>query len=224
VPWASPVAEPPDTLPAALRVFVRYASPAVLIVALLAVGSARLALGGFSPADAIPGLALLALWPFQEWLIHVYLLHARPFRVFARRFDLAVARKHRRHHADPRNLAILFIPLASYLYSLPMVGVLWWAVTPRPELALTGATLHLALALRYEWVHFLIHTPYRGRTPWFRWLRHNHRLHHFRNERHWYGVSLLGADRVFGTGGDESRVPASSTCRTLGIEEVAARA
>jgi len=209
----------PISLAAALPVFLRHPSPAILAGALVAVVAARLGVGGFSAADLWPLLALAVVWPFQEWLIHVFLLHARPFTVLGRRFDLALARKHRRHHREPENLAILFIPLASYLYSLPAVALFWWAVTPRLELALTGAAGHLALALRYEWVHYLIHTRYRPRGRWFRRLWRNHRLHHFRNERHWYGVTMLAADRALGTGGDEASVAASPTCRTLGVAE-----
>ena len=205
----------PASLAEALPVFLRHPSPAILTALLLAVGGARLALGKFGWADLLPGLAVLLVWPFEEWLIHVFLLHAKPFTAFGRRFDLALARKHRRHHAEPTDLSILFIPLASYLYSLPLIALFWWAVTPRLELALSGATFHLALGLRYEWVHFLIHTRYRPRTWWFRRLWRNHRLHHFRNERHWYGVTMLAGDRVLGTAGDEHSVPLSATARTL---------
>jgi hypothetical protein len=209
----------PTSLRAALPLFLRHPSPAILASALAVALAARLAVGGFSVADLWPLLGLAVVWPFQEWCIHVFLLHARPFVWFGRRFDLALAKKHRRHHVEPEDLGILFIPLPSYLYSLPAVALFWWAVTPRPELALTGAAGHLALALRYEWVHFLIHTRYRPRGRWFRRLWRNHRLHHFRNERHWYGVTMLAADRVLGTGGDEASVAASPTCKTLGVAE-----
>ena len=205
----------PASLAGALPVFLRHVSPAILTALLLAVASARLALGGFGWADLLPALGLALVWPFQEWCIHVFLLHAKPFTLLGRRFDLALARKHRRHHAEPTELGILFIPLASYLYSLPLIACFWWAVTPRLELALSGATFHVALGLRYEWVHFLIHTRYRPRTGWFRRLWRNHRLHHFRNERHWYGVTMLSADRVLGTAGDEASVPISPTARSL---------
>ncbi|MGH7286829.1 MAG: sterol desaturase family protein [Myxococcota bacterium] len=64
----------------------------------------------------------------------------------------------------------------------------------------------MLLALRYEWIHFLIHTRYRPRTSWSRRLWRNRLRHHFRNERHWYGVTMLAADRLLGTGGDERSV------------------
>jgi hypothetical protein len=212
---SAPAAPAPTTLAEALPVFLRHASPAILTTLLVAAASARLALGNFGWVDLLPALALLVFWPFEEWCIHVFLLHAKPFTLLGRRFDLALAQKHRRHHADPTNLSILFIPLPSYLYSLPGLALLWWLVTPTPELALSGATFHLALGLRYEWVHFLIHTRYRPRTWWFRRLWRNHRLHHFRNEKHWYGVTMLAGDRVLGTSGDETSVPISPTARTL---------
>ena len=133
-----------------------------------------------------------------------------------------LAQKHRRHHADPANLSILFIPLGSYLFSVPLLAVFWYVVTPSLELALTGATCHLALGLRYEWVHFLIHTRHRPRTWWFRRLWRNHRLHHFRNERHWYGVTMLAGDRVLGTAGDEESVPqiGRASCRERVLDHV----
>ena len=213
---------PPSTPREAARQFVRQPSPAILLGALLLAGAARLGRGGFSPVDLLPAAALLVYWPLQEWLIHVFLLHARPFRVLGRSFDLGLARDHRAHHRNPEDPALIFIPLPSYLYSLPVLGLLWWLLTPRLELALTGATLHLLLALRYEWIHFLIHTRYRPRTRWSRRLWRNHLRHHFRNERHWYGVTMLAADRLLGTGGDERSVGLSPTCRTLGIDEAVA--
>jgi hypothetical protein len=207
----------PTSIAEALPVFLRHPSPAILAGLLALALCARLWLGAFSPADLLPPLALLLFWPFEEWLIHVFLLHAKPFTWLGRRFDLALAQKHRRHHADPANLSILFIPLGSYLFSVPLLALFWYVVTPSLELALTGATCHLALGLRYEWVHFLIHTRHRPRTWWFRRLWRNHRLHHFRNERHWYGVTMLAGDRVLGTAGDEESVPVSPTVRTLSV-------
>ncbi len=209
--------ESPATLRDAGRRFVRHASPLILIGALALAVLLRASLGPPTPRDLLPALGLLLYWPFQEWLIHVFLLHAKPFTLFGRHFDLALAKKHRAHHADPTNVEILFIPLGSYLLSVPALALLWLAVTPDVTLAATGIALHLTLALRYEWVHFLIHTRYRPRTPWFRRLWHNHRLHHFRNERHWYGVTMLSGDRLLRTGGDEASVEPSATCRTLGL-------
>lgn len=200
-----------------LPAFLRHASPRILLCALALALGARLWLGGFGLLDLLPVAALVALWPLQEWLIHVLVLHWKPRRVLGRTLDFAVPRKHRAHHADPTDLSLVFIPLHSYLYTLPGVALLWLAVTPNVELAATGIAAHLALALHYEWVHFLVHTPWRPRWRPYRALWLNHRLHHYRNEHYWFGVTRLGADRWLGTHPERDAVPTSPTCRTLGV-------
>jgi hypothetical protein len=45
-----------------------------------------------------------------------------------------------------------------------------------------------------------------------------HRLHHFKNEHYWQGVTMHLGDRVLGTLPDHTKVPTSPTCRTLGVE------
>ena len=136
-----------------------------------------------------------------------------PFTLLGRRFDLALAQKHRRHHAEPRRTSRSSSSRSPpTCYSLPGIGAALVGGDAEPRAR--AHRRHAAtsrLGLRYEWVHFLIHTRYRPRTWWFRRLWRNHRLHHFRNERHWYGVTMLAADRVLGTAGDEQSVPASPT-------------
>ena len=68
---------------------------------------------------------------------------------------------------------------------------------------------------RYEWSHFLIHTPYVPRTRWYRAIWRNHRLHHFKHEGYWMGVSSNLGDRVLGTNPDQRTVQRSATARTL---------
>ena len=50
-------------------------------------------------------------------------------------------------------------------------------------------------------------------------LIRNHRLHHFKNEHYWYGVSMLAADRPLRTSPDPESVERSDTARTLGVAE-----
>lgn len=205
----------PRTLREALPIFWRHASPLVLAAALAGAIAVRAALGGWSAWDLAPVAAVVVLWPLQEWLIHVYVLHFRPRTFRGRTIDFRVPRKHRAHHRDPWNYEILFIPLQSYLYSLPLLVALWYLVTPNPRLAWTGIAAHLALALHYESVHFLIHTRVQPRTRFYRRLWRNHRLHHFKNEHHWFGVSRLEADWLLGTAADVDRVAPSPSVRHL---------
>jgi sterol desaturase/sphingolipid hydroxylase (fatty acid hydroxylase superfamily) len=141
--------------------------------------------------------------------------------VFGRTLDFPVPRKHRAHHRDPRDLSLVFIPVHSYLYTLPLVAGLWWVVTPTPALAATGITAHVALALHYEWVHFLVHTRWRPRWRPYRALWHHHRLHHFRNEHYWFGVTRRVGDRLLGTLPAPDAVPTSPTCLSLGVDPAA---
>ena len=93
----------------AWRVFARHGSPRVLMASLAVAGAARLAVGDFAALDLVPLAALLAIWPLQEWLIHVFVLHYRPRRARGRTFDFRVPRDHRAHHRDPWNPELLFI-------------------------------------------------------------------------------------------------------------------
>jgi hypothetical protein len=209
-----------ETRPLALApVFARHASARILCAALAAALAARLWVGGFGARDLVPLAALALLWPLQEWLIHVFVLHWKPRRVLGRTLDFAVPRKHRAHHAEPTALPLVFIPLHSYLYTLPGVAALWWLATPDAALALTGIAGHLALSLHYEWVHFLVHTRWRPRWRPYQVLWRNHRLHHYKNEHYWFGVTRLSADRWLGTQPARDAVPTSATCRTLGVSE-----
>ncbi len=73
--------------------------------------SGRLVLGGWSWWDLLGPGVLVAAQPFTEWTIHVLLLHLRPRTIGGLRIDPLVSRKHRAHHADPKDLELVFIPL-----------------------------------------------------------------------------------------------------------------
>jgi hypothetical protein len=75
----------------------------------------------------------------------------------------------------------------------------------------------LVALLHYEWVHLLVHSRYRPRSRYYSRLAKNHRLHHFRNESYWLGVTIDTGDRLARTlPADRSAVPLSETARTLG--------
>jgi hypothetical protein len=135
--------------------------------------------------------------------------------LLGRTLDFRVPRMHRAHHRDPWRLDLVFIPFHSFLYTLPLLAGIWLVIAPSAPLAWTGITLHLALSLHYEWVHFLIHTHVSPRSRAYRKLWKNHRRHHFKNERYWFGVTLLAGDRWLGTAPRPEDVPTSPTCRHL---------
>jgi hypothetical protein len=197
------------TLGQARREFVRFRT-AHWLAGMLAVALAvRVALGG--------GIALVALQPFTEWLIHVYILHFTPREVRGRHVDLGIGVLHRRHHQAPKDPRWLFIPIRAirfYAVLDAVLLVLAWQV--RPAIA-TGVVVGTALTLVYEWTHYLIHTDYQPRTRLYKGLWRAHRLHHFRNENFWFGVTGHLGDRVLRTNPAKDAVPLSPTATTLGV-------
>lgn len=71
-------------------------------------------------------------------------------------------RLHYDHHVDPPRLDLLFLSL------------------------LFGSILALTY---YEWVHYVAHVAYVPPTPWGKWTKKYHLWHHYKNEKHWFGVT-----------------------------------
>lgn len=217
--FAMAAADSPTELGAAVRRFVRHASPRTLIAALAVLVAARVAVGDWSAADLAVVAVIALLWPVQEWLIHVFILHFEPIEAFGRTFDFEVPRSHRTHHRDPWNLEILFIPLQGYFLGVPPLLLLAFGLLPTTALALTAVAFYLALTLNYEWWHFIVHTRVKPRGALHRRLWRNHRLHHCKNEHYWFGVTMLAGDRLLGTAPEQGAVETSPTCRTLGADD-----
>jgi hypothetical protein len=195
------------TLSQARSHFIGKPTARILAAYVVVTLAARVAVGGFTWVDAAIVAGILAMEPLTEWLVHVHLLHARR--------DFAMAVKHRAHHADPRNLDILFIPMrVIVLAPLVAVGVPLALQAPL-GVALTIGLTSFSMLLAYEWTHFLIHTPYQPKTALYRRIWRAHRWHHFRNEHYWFGVTIHTADRVLGTYPDKDAVPLSPTAQSL---------
>lgn len=215
-----PGGETPTTLLKASTAFFRMGSPLLLSTASTLAWTARLAIGGWRGADGAVLLGVLAFWPLQEWLIHVGLLHLKPFAFLGRRIDPVLSRNHRNHHRVPWAPALGVTPtfiIWLYIAGLPVVWLLFLPIAP----ALSGMALYFTLALYYEWVHYLIHTSYVPRTWFYKRLWRNHRLHHYQNERYWFGVTMLSADWLLRTQPSTRAAPHSQTCRTLEIDGIA---
>lgn len=202
------------TLDEARREFFRHGSPWALVLALVAASTALVLVGDWRWAQALVVVGVVAAQPFVEWLVHVYVLHARPRQVGRWTLDLYQARKHRAHHAAPRDLEILFIPLRGHLAGAVLVAVVC-LLLPDAATRLALVVAVAASSLTYEWVHFLIHTDHKPRNALYRKLYVAHRLHHYRNENYWFGVTRRLGDTVLGTNPAKDDVPLSPTCLTL---------
>jgi len=214
------VANPASTTLAQERaVFAAQRSPRIIAFALIVAVVVRLAAGGYERADLVVVAVILGLEPLTEWLIHVLLLHFRPRQLGRVRLDPFVARKHRAHHADPRDRDLVFVPPRVLVVILPIAAVAFPLLLPTPRLGATAAVTSFAMLLTYEWTHHLIHSTYRPRRRYYRSIWRAHRLHHFRNEHYWFGVTVNLADHVLGTFPDRDAVPVSPTARTLGVSD-----
>jgi sterol desaturase/sphingolipid hydroxylase (fatty acid hydroxylase superfamily) len=208
------------TLRQAARSFFRQPSPRILFPAAGAAVAARLAMGKWSKRDAVVPAVILAAEPFIEWLIHVNILHLKPRTVGRRRIDPLLSRKHRAHHRDPRDKELVFIPTPAVVSSvLGLVAINSLLIrSKRP--AMTGIATTLVTLSAYEWTHFLIHSSYRPKRAPYRAIWRSHRLHHYRNEQYWFGVTNPVADQVLGTYPEKDEVPPSPTAKTLGVDDV----
>ncbi|MEM7322455.1 MAG: sterol desaturase family protein [Actinomycetota bacterium] len=224
-------ATPPlRTLGAVARVFVRRRSPQVLLSGLTISVLVRLVVVDgqrWRWWDLVAVVMVAVLAPLFEWFIHLFVLHLPPTRIGPVLFDPGAG--HRQHHLFPSQIdrvllrgreAALFqlanAAIVALLLGIPLVISGSFA----PEPILTGVIAAVAALTHYEWSHFLFHTAYQPKTRFYRRLKRNHRMHHWRNERYWLGITSNAGDRLFRTyPADRSAVPRSPTARTLNGEQ-----
>jgi hypothetical protein len=203
-------------LRAAWREFWRHPSPWLISSFLVAAVTVRLAVGGGSWLEALVPLGLVSLFPVIEWVVHVVVLHWKPLALGPVQIDSLLAREHRAHHADPRHLPLVFIPWRALVWLLPAYVVVAMLAMPTLPSAMTLLVSVYAMKAGYEWTHYLVHSDYRPRSRWYRAVWRNHRLHHYKNEHYWFGVTTPGtADRLFGTYPDPATVASSPTVKAL---------
>lgn len=220
--WREPqpetYAQPGLTLAGALAIFgrtfsARLVTPVVAIVVIV-----RLAVGGWRWADLVAAAVLCAAQPFVEWVVHVAVLHWRPRRVGRLTIDPLGARRHRQHHRNPKVIGLVLVSRQVLVGLVLGTALLAWVAAPTWRVALTALVTSYSLLLTYEWTHFLIHSSYRPCHRYYRSIHQAHRLHHFRNENYWYGVTVNLADHAFGTFPAKTDVPVSPTAATLGLD------
>ena len=201
--------------------FVRHPSPWMIGAFLLASVVARVAVslsgeGRGAWWELLLPVGLIALFPVIEWVVHVVVLHWRPRSVGPVTIDSLLAREHRAHHADPRDLPLVFIPWRALVWLLPAYVAVAFLATPTTSSALTLLVSVYAIMAGYEWTHYLVHSDYRPRSAAYRSVWRNHRLHHYKNEHYWFTVTSAGtADRLFGTYPDPATVDKSPTATNL---------
>ena len=204
------------TLGTTFREFLRHPSPWMILATLVTAATWRVLEGDWRLADLWAPVILVATFPVLEWVIHVFILHFKPVKVAGLKIDSELARDHRRHHADPRNIPLVFIPWRSLIAVIAgEFAIAVWAF-PRLGQGLTFLFATATTGLIYEWSHYLIHSDYKPRTATYKAIWRNHRLHHYKNEHYWFTVTTTAtADRLFGTYPDAAEVKVSATAKNL---------
>jgi hypothetical protein len=196
--------------------FFHHLNSWLLVVFVLASVVIKLTVYSVTFNDLIIVAALVFIQPFGEWLVHITLLHLRPIKVGRFKFELHVAKVHRLHHEDPKNEKLVFIPTSIIIFLIStvlIVDYLFFAFNISQML--TAFSMSLSLIFFYEWVHFLIHSSYRPKHSPYKLLYKIHRLHHYKNEHYWFGVTNHLADIIFGTFPNPSHVKFNSSFKKL---------
>ena len=183
----------------------------------------RLLVGGTARIDFEILFATIVLIGPVEWVLHKFLLHAAEDSFQMRRLGTGIG--HRQHHLTPGDLnfvllggidAALFLVLIAAWTAIWTLPFILWAGGAVLGPYLTGLTAAFLALVHYEWVHMLVHTRVRLKNRFYKRLAANHRLHHFRNENYWLGVTANSGDRVLRTyPKTKGDVPLSPTARSL---------
>lgn len=211
----------------AALLFAGRGSPRVIVTALAVSIVLRLSLGQMTFADVVVIVVTFAMIGVVEWFVHRSLLHAAE-RSWTSRW-LGLGRRHRTHHLDPLDveylllrgvdavLAVVALVAATAIWVSILTAALRVGGLPSPTLApvVTASAAALVALCHYEWTHLLVHTRYRPRSRFYGRRARNHRLHHFRNEAYWFGVTTNVGDRLLGTLPADRDVAMSGTARKL---------
>lgn len=188
----------------AVKLFWRYPSPWALLAGVattIAILVITIQDYGWTWYALLGVLAVIVMQPFLEWVLHIIVLHDKPRKIGPWTFDTIVAKDHRAHHLDPRDVRLIFIPNRWVLYLSFTVFVVYlfnW-VHFGPAVAATVAVAQFLVALTYEWTHFWVHQDVVAYNSYAKLVKRNHRNHHYRNSTYWLGVTSDVGDRVFRT-------------------------
>lgn len=179
---------------------IHPASPFLFWLPVLGYSGLRAYQHGVGPLQGFGFFLLgLLLWTFAEYVLHRYVFHYLGPRLWQRRMHFVL---HGVHHDFPQDGDRLVMPLGA---SIPMgVGfyVLFRAVFG-PSLV---DPLFIGFGLGYliyDGTHYAIH-HFRMSSPWGKWIKRHHMIHHHTGAHARWGVSSPLWDWIFGTMGESS--------------------
>jgi hypothetical protein len=136
------------------------------------------------------GIVLVIL---TEYLVHRFILHEFP------KLIPAMYRGHVAHHEHPTDTDHLFGPVRYDLTAYLFIFALLWLCSGNVHLAASFVLGAVICQLFYQWKHFVSHRPIVPITPWGKWMKKKHLLHHHLDDHAWYGVSNPVLDVLLGT-------------------------
>jgi hypothetical protein len=158
---------------------------------------------------------VLLLTPFYEWVVHKYILHA-DLSFMPKGFQDYWDKVHPGHHKDPAHVPLIFAPFEVAIQVPLSFFIIGLIIFRDFDAALVLFTATQSYYLFYEWMHLAHHLDfYVPRTKWGKALKRNHLLHHFKNERFWWGITNLIGDNILGTNPPPSKIPFSVTVKDI---------
>jgi dihydroceramide fatty acyl 2-hydroxylase len=139
----------------------------------------------------------ILLWTFAEYVLHRYVFHYLGPRLWQRRMHFVL---HGVHHDFPQDGDRLVMPLGA---SIPM-GVGFYVLFRAVFGPVLVDPLFIGFGLGYliyDGTHYAIH-HFRMSSPWGRWIKRHHMVHHHTGAHARWGVSSPLWDWIFGTMGE----------------------
>lgn len=141
----------------------------------------------------IPFVLGVVLVILVEYFVHRFILHEFPNLI------PAMYRGHLAHHEHPNDTDHLFGPVRYDLAGYVALFLLIWLFSDSVHLASSFIFGAVLCQLFYQWKHFVSHRPIVPITPWGKWMKKKHLLHHHLDDQAWYGVSNPLLDVLLGT-------------------------
>lgn len=181
------------------------------------IGTAYLGYTGWQWMDLFWLLVGWAIFLPQEYLTHVYILHADAPN--SEKIYRWMYRLHYGHHDLPKRHDLMYIPLWLTLPMLAINVALFLMIFPEPRMVIASLIGLFVGYLVFEWTHLSYHMPYVPKSRIGDELRRRHLMHHYFNEQYWYAVSIPASllDYLFGTMKSRNEVVRSNTCFSLSL-------
>lgn len=158
-------------------------------------------------------ILIILLSPFNEYFIHKYFLHF-PMQK-NKLINKFLQNIHYQHHLDTKNVDFIFAQLWLTFPALILDILIAYFISFSINIALVVGVSIIFYYLIYEWFHFVAHSAYTPKNAYMKYMKKYHILHHFKNEKYWFGVTNPIADFIFGKYKNPDSVEKSATVKTI---------